>query len=152
LYNSYFPRLFFFLNFANLIISSCISIGKLCKRLVSFAATAAANAALAAVGDSALGDAALPVAALGDAALPVAALGDAALPVAALPVAALGDRALPVAALGDSALPVATLGVAAVPAARDDELDDVLVRVLRGLLLGDNRVFGIYYLIITKKK
>jgi hypothetical protein len=129
LYNSYFPRLFFFLNFANLIISSCISIGKLCKRLVSFAATAAENAAL------------------GDSALPVAALGD-----VALPVAALGDAALPVAALGDRALPVAALGVAAVPAARDDELDDVLVRVLRGLLLGDNRVLGIYYLIIANKK
>ena len=77
MYNSYFPRLFFFLIFANFIIYVCTSTGKLCNRLVSFAATAAANAA-AALGDvAAPGDAALPVAALGDAALPGAALGDA---------------------------------------------------------------------------
>jgi hypothetical protein len=126
LYNSYFPRLFFFLIFANFIIYVCTSTGKLCNRLVSFAATYAANA-VASLGDTAL------VAAPGDTAL-VAPLGDAL-------VAPLGD-ALAV-ALGDDL--VAPFGD--IPAAFDDELDDDL----RGLL-GDNFVLGIYYIYYKKRK
>jgi hypothetical protein len=143
LYNSYFPRLFFFLIFANFIIYVCTSTGKLCNRLVSFAATYAANA-VASLGDTALvaapGDTAL-VAPLGDAL--VAAPGDTALvaPLGDALVAPLGD-ALAV-ALGDDL--VAPFGD--IPAAFDDELDDDL----RGLL-GDNFVLGIYYIYYKKRK
>jgi uncharacterized protein YjbI with pentapeptide repeats len=56
LYNSYFPRLFFFLSLAILIIFLDISSGKLCKRLVSFNATAAVKAAANLLADDLLDD------------------------------------------------------------------------------------------------